>query len=343
MGTHSARSQPCLQKHVWENVPDGCSPILLLSFKDVSHKPHWLAHSGALQAPTGPAPPILDHPRVFPTSGGFSVFYLLTGANHCSPPGAPSPKALPGCSLCDWRLINEEGPCLSHYSYSEQEYLRTNLFALTREGTFLHQEVHFSAACGNKRTRFVLTLIRWENREFPKEIKKGKRVGVGLWKFPWSRPAAGVQWGTLIQQHMGDSKRPGRQMKNQAHGKFGGWGQRCEFQFQVLHPWVTLGQSLIFFFWVLSFTISKRKGLNKMVSKGSPSSKTLIFYKWDSGLFKLFFFLFLLFGVSFYLWQQIRNSFRIKEHGMEIIWLLQMKRSTRFRNVLQACTTRVET
>lgn len=93
--------------------------------------------------------------------------------------------------------LMRKGWCLSHYSYSEWENLRTNLLALTREDTFLHQEVHFPAACGNKRTRFVLTLIRWENREFPKEIKKGKRVGVGLWKFPQSRPDTGVQRGTF--------------------------------------------------------------------------------------------------------------------------------------------------
>lgn len=150
------------------------------------HKLHWLAHSGALQAPTRPAPPILDHPCVFPTSGGFPASYLLTAVPITALPlvPPPSPKALRGCSLCDWHLINEEGLCLSHYSYSEWEYLRTNLLALTREDTFLHQEVHFPAACGNKRTHFVLTLIRWENREFPKEIKKGKRVGVGPWKFP---------------------------------------------------------------------------------------------------------------------------------------------------------------
>lgn len=101
-------------------------------------------------------------------------------------------------------------------------------------------------------------------------------------------------------------------------------------------PWA----SLWFYFLALSFSISKIKGLNKMLSKGFPSSKILIFYKWDSGLFKTFFFLF---GVSFYLWQQIRNSFRIKEHGMEIIWLLRLKRSTRFRNVLQACAVCMET
>lgn len=258
-GTHSARSQLCLRKYVWENVPDGCSPILLLSFKDVSYKLHWLAHSGALQAPAGPAPPILDHPRVFPTSGGFSAFYLLTGANHCSPPGPPSPKALPGCSLCDWRLINEEGPCLSHYSYSEREYLRTNLFALTREGTFLHQEVHFSAACGNKRTRFVLTLIRWENREFPKEIKKGKRVGAGLWKFPCSRPAAGVQWGTF------DSATYGRLQKAwQANEKPGtGDVQRMRPAAWVLVPGPTslsdLGPVFDFFFLGSSVLVSVKE------------------------------------------------------------------------------------
>lgn len=75
-----------------------------------------------------------------------------------------------------------------------------------------------------------------------------------------------------------------------------------------------------------------------MVSKGSLALKFFKFHKWDSGLFKLF-----LFGVSFYLWQQITNSSRIKEHGMEIIWLDQLKRSTRFRNVLGGCTVCVET
>lgn len=111
-----------------------------------------------------------------------------------------------------------------------------------------------------------------------------------------------------------------------------------------------LGPVFDFFFLLFfSFSISKIRGLNKMVflggggepgGEGSSSSKILIFYKWDSGLFKKIFFLF---GVSFYLWQQIRNSFRIKEHGMEIIWLLQLKRSSRFRNVLQAGTVCVET
>lgn len=86
--------------------------------------------------------------------------------------------------------LMKKGWCLSHYGYSEWEYLRTNWLALTREDTSLHP--HFPAACGNKRTRFVLTLIRWENREFPKEIKEGKKVGVGPWTFPY----AGVQWGT---------------------------------------------------------------------------------------------------------------------------------------------------
>lgn len=51
-------------------------------------------------------------------------------------------------------------------------------------------------------------------------------------------------------------------------------------------PWA----SLWFYFLALSFSISKIKGLNKMLSKGFPSSKILIFYKWDSGLFKTFFF-----------------------------------------------------
>lgn len=170
----------CVGKCARRSLPN--SPA---QFQRYFHKWHWLAHSGALQAPSGPAPPILDHPRVFPTSGGFSASYLLTTVPITALPlVSPSPKALWGCSLCDWHLINEGGLCLSHYSYSEWEYLRTNLLALTREDTFLHQKVHFPAACGNKRTRFVLTLIRWENREFPKEIKKGKRVGVGPWKFP---------------------------------------------------------------------------------------------------------------------------------------------------------------
>lgn len=130
--------------------------------------------------------------------------------------------------------LMRKGWCLSHYSYSEWEYLRTNLLALTREDTFLHQEVHFPAACGNKRTRFVLTLIRWENREFPKEIKKGKRVGVGPWKFPQSLPDPGVQWGTL------DSATYGRLQKAcQANEKLatqGARGAKHEMWVLVLGP-----------------------------------------------------------------------------------------------------------
>lgn len=172
--------EACVGKCARRSLPS--SPA---QFQRYFYKRHQRAHSGALQAPFGPAPPILDRPRVFPTSGGSSASHLLAAVPITAPPPAPpSPKALRGRSLCDWHLINEEGLCLSHYSYSEWEYLRTNLLALTREDMFLHQEVHFPAACGNKRTRFVLTLIRWENREFPKEIKQGKRVGVGPWKFP---------------------------------------------------------------------------------------------------------------------------------------------------------------
>ena len=132
----------------------------------------------------------------------FSAPYLLapvpiTTLPRSHPPPQRLSEAAPfviGISLM------KKGWCLSHYSYSEWEDLRTNLLALTREDTSLHQEVHFPAACGNKRTRFVLTLIRWENREFPKEIKKGKRVGAGPWKFPKTGLMLEFREGPLIQQ-----------------------------------------------------------------------------------------------------------------------------------------------
>lgn len=48
----------------------------------------------------------------FPTSGGFYFLlppFLVQCQSLLSPPPSPSPKALWGCSLCDWHLINEEG------------------------------------------------------------------------------------------------------------------------------------------------------------------------------------------------------------------------------------------
>ena len=172
-GTRLMWSQPCLGKPVWGHRSDGSSLVLLLHFRDVSSKLHWWAHSGTLPAPSGPAPPILDHPCVFLTLGGFSVL-LSTFWFQCQSPLSPShppPQRLSEAAPFVIGIsLMKKGWCLSHYSYSEWEDLRTNLLALTREDTSFHQEVHFPAACGNKRTRFVLTLIRWENREFPKEI-----------------------------------------------------------------------------------------------------------------------------------------------------------------------------
>lgn len=63
-------------------------------FQRYFRKLHGLAHSGALPAPTRPAPPILDHPCVFPTSGGFSASYLLTTMPITALPLAPPPQRL---------------------------------------------------------------------------------------------------------------------------------------------------------------------------------------------------------------------------------------------------------
>lgn len=172
-------------------------------------------------------------PHLWRLSFLLSTFLLQCQSrpSPCHPPPQRLSEAVPfviGISLM------RKGWCLSHYSYSEWEYLRTNLLALIREDTFLHQEVHFLAACGNKRTHFVLTLIRWENREFPKEIKKGKRVGVGPWKFPQSRPNPGVQWGTL------DSAAYGRLQKawqvNEKPATHGVQGVKQETWVLVLGP-----------------------------------------------------------------------------------------------------------
>lgn len=114
----------------------------------------------------------------------FCSFPPCCGANHRSPLATPSRRLSEDAPSVTGISLMKKGWCLSHYTCSEWEDLRTNLLALTREDTCLLQKLHFPAAGGNKRTRFVLTLIRWENREFPKEIKKGKGVGVGPCKFP---------------------------------------------------------------------------------------------------------------------------------------------------------------
>lgn len=272
----------------------------------------------------------------------FPAPYLFATVPITALPQPPPPqrlsKAAPfviGISLM------KKGWCLSHYSYSEWEDLRTNLLALTREDTSLHQEVHFPAACGNKRTRFVLTLIRWENREFPKEIKKGKRVRcwpveVSL-KQAWCWSSGRDLW---FGNDPDDSRKAGRQMRNQQLKESGVQSSRCGFESWVLRPWVTLDQSLI----VSPQVYYQLRGWGgTRQNKVSPRILLALRFPYSINGTLDYLKLFFLFGVSFYLWQQIRNSSGIKEHGMEIIWLLQLKRSTRFRNVLQACTVCMET
>lgn len=103
-------------------------------------------------------------------------------------------------------------------------------------------------------------------------------------------------------------------------------------------PWTSLWLSLL-----LKFIISYGGGGGTRQNKVSPRILLALRFPYSINGTLDYLKLFFLFGVSFYLWQQIRNSSGIKEHGMEIIWLLQLKRSTRFRNVLQACTVCMET
>lgn len=137
--------------------PEGNSPTLLLTFKDVFHKLHCLPIRAHSELASDPPSPFETIHMCFPTSGGFYFLIPTFSIQHQSAlPPPPPPQRL--CAASPFVIgisLMKKGWCLSHYSCGEGEDLGTNLLALTREDTCLHQEFNFPSACGNKRARFV--------------------------------------------------------------------------------------------------------------------------------------------------------------------------------------------
>lgn len=122
-GTHGAWSQPCLGKRVWGNMPDSSSPILLLCFKDVSHKRQTCPfRSTASSRQTCPSNSRSSTCLSHLWRPLFSASYLLatvpiTASPPCHPPPQRLSEAAPfviGISLM------RKGWCLSHYGYSSE-------------------------------------------------------------------------------------------------------------------------------------------------------------------------------------------------------------------------------
>lgn len=155
--TRSVWTQACLWKRGWEHsqraIPQpSCSLSKMFSINYIV-----CPFGRTVSSPQTRPPRSRPSTCAFQPLGAFIFWFLPSQLQHQSAlPPPPPPQRL--CAASPFVIgisLMKKGWCLSHYSCGEGEDLGTNLLALTREDTCLHQEFNFPSACGNKRARFV--------------------------------------------------------------------------------------------------------------------------------------------------------------------------------------------